>query len=607
MPKVKHILGVFAFACAGFTWLYHGHAFERSPPVYVVDGQPYYLHPGDLATCTQAAAFAPLGAPGAGAVHWRCEDWFRQLGVWDEVTQRWRMLAAGVTLTLIMAAGLVLAVRFEPPPPKIVRGPQRLTGRKARRAIRRISRSEARQTGGGIAFPPGIAMSRDRESRHMLITGAVGSGKTQTIQHLILQAMLFGDKMLVLDTKGDMTERLPGEITLIAPQDARSAIWDIAADCTTKQDARELAARFIPKSSDPMWAEGARELLVACIVSLQKERPGKWTWSDLHARAILAPAELIALANACHPAAAQILGDAANRTAMSILTTFKAHIHVLEAMADAWAAGASNSFSIASWLRAPSAPSPVILQRDGRYPQLTNAWIGGLVSLLSAHVCSPAFRESSTRRIWLFLDEFPQLEAMDDLAALLDLGRSKGVCVVLAAQDTSQIRINYGRDRTSAWLSMIGTHVIGRMNAGEGAEDMSRAIGLQEIERISRTENVSAGAHSISRTPQRSVRPVVTPSELSSRLGRKGNKVRILVMGFGEDVFEIDLPIVSLPKQREANIPAPWTQASPPAPLHQKLPPPIDPESPAETPRPRLLTPDDLVRIRKPKPDGSDA
>lgn len=602
MPRIKHILGILTFAVAGLTWLYHWQAFERSPPVFEADGQGYYVQPEDLATCTKFGAYAQLQAPGAGAKFQRCEDWFREIGVWEDVIQRWQVLAGGSALTVILAAGLVLAVWFEPPPPKVVRGPQRLTGRKARSAIRKVSQSEARQTGGGIAFPRGIAMSRDRESRHMLITGAVGSGKTQTIQHLILEAMRFGDKMLVLDTKGDMTERLPGDITLIAPQDARSAIWDIAADCTTKQDARELAARLIPKSSDPMWAEGARELLVACIVSLQIERPGNWTWSDLHARAILAPAELIVLANTCHPAAAQILGDAANRTAMSILTTFKAHIHVLEAMADAWAAGASGTFSIASWLRAAHAPAPVILQRDGRYPQLTNAWISGLVSLLSAHVCSPAFRESSTRRIWLFLDEFPQLEAMDDLASLLDLGRSKGVCVVLAAQDTSQIRINYGRDRTSAWLSMIGTHVIGRMNPGEGAEDMSRAIGLQEIERISRTENVSGGTHSVSRTPQRSVRPVVTPSELSSRLGRKGNKVRILVMGFGENVFEVDLPIVSLPKQREANVPAPWTQASPPAPLRQKPPSPIDPESPAGTPKPRLLTPDDLVRIRKPKP-----
>jgi Type IV secretion-system coupling protein DNA-binding domain len=410
-----------------------------------------------------------------------------------------------------------------------------------------------------VAEQPGIPMSRDRESRHVLITGAVGSGKTQTIQHLILEAMGFGDRMLVLDTKGDMTASLPGEIVLVAPQDARTAAWDIAADCVTRQDARELAARFIPRSSDPMWADAARELLVACIVSLQGEKPRTWTWSDLHARAILGPEALKALAEAWHPAAAQLIGDPDNRTAMSILTTFKAHTHVLEALAEGFSDSDNGAFSITGWLGDTQVRAPIILQRDGRYPGLTNAWIGGLVSLLSAHICSPSFRDSGARRIWLFLDEFPQLEAMGDLAALLELGRSKGVSVVLAAQDAAQIRINYGRDRTSAWLSMVGTHIIGRMNPGEGAEDMSRAIGMQEIEREVRSTNRSAGTRSVSTAVQRSVRPVVMPSELSSRLGRKGDRVRLLVMGFGEDVHEIDLPIVALPAQRAQSEPAAWT------------------------------------------------
>ena len=125
MPKAKHILGSLTFAFAGLTWLYHGHVFERSPPVYGVDGQAYYLHPTNLATCTQAAAFATLGAPGADEMHQRCEDWLRRHGVWDEVTQRWRVLAAGAAMTLIMAAGLLMAIRFEPPPPKIVSLPMR--------------------------------------------------------------------------------------------------------------------------------------------------------------------------------------------------------------------------------------------------------------------------------------------------------------------------------------------------------------------------------------------------------------------------------------------------------------------------------------------------
>src|SRR5690606_13922854 len=113
-----------------------------------------------------------------------------------------------------------------------------------------------------------------------------------------------------------------------------------------------------------------------------------------------------------------------------------------------------------------------------RYPELSNAWISSLIGLMASHIGSPSFPESRERRVWLFLDEFPQLERMEDFSTLLDLGRSKGICIVLAAQDTSQIRARYGRDRTNAWLSMVGTHIITRMSIGEGAEDVSRALGM---------------------------------------------------------------------------------------------------------------------------------
>ena len=604
MPSIRKLLAGAGCILVLATLMFYQFAVVRATPTYPLpSGEIVALHPSYMTGCGKAELFARIGVAKAQNQKVYCDDVLSSAGIRGAVHLRWVIFAAGVLATVLLFAFALIALRIEKSAPKVVRGPVRLTGRKAYAAIRKISRKEIRQTGAGIDFPPGLPMSRDRESRHCLISGSVGSGKTQTIQHMILEAMRWGDKMLILDTKGDMTERLPGEITLIAPQDKRSAVWDISADCVTKQDARELAARFIPKSSDPMWAEAARELLVACIVSLQRENGAVWTWGDLHARALLGADELKDMALAHHPAAAQMIGDPASKTAMSILTTFKAHIHVLEAMAEAWSAGDQEKFSAANWLTDPHATNPVILQRDGRYPQLTNAWIGGLVSLLSSHVCSPAFSESSQRRIWLFLDEFPQLEAMDDLAALLDLGRSKGVCVMLAAQDTSQIRIRYGRDRTNAWLSMIGTHIIGRMNPGEGAEDISRAIGMQEIEREARSKSRSGGNSSVNISTEHSLRPVMPPSELSSRLGRKGRKVRMLVLGFGENVHEIDLPITILPPQRPANVPADWTRAD------QKTaapePSPVRPALPSQRPQKAgLLSADDIARIRKPKPEN---
>ncbi|WP_024511865.1 type IV secretion system DNA-binding domain-containing protein [Bradyrhizobium sp. ARR65] len=49
------------------------------------------------------------------------------------------------------------------------------------------------------------------------------------------------------------------------------------------------------------------------------------------------------------------------------------------------------------------------------------------------------------------------------------LGRSKGVAVVIGAQDTAQIRAVYGQDQAKSWFGMTGTKIITRINASEAA------------------------------------------------------------------------------------------------------------------------------------------
>jgi hypothetical protein len=54
---------------------------------------------------------------------------------------------------------------------------------------------------------------------------------------------------LVLDTKGDMMGGLPtdGDPLLVAPHDRRSFVWDVAADCSIKQDARAFPPASFPR------------------------------------------------------------------------------------------------------------------------------------------------------------------------------------------------------------------------------------------------------------------------------------------------------------------------------------------------------------------------
>src|SRR6202040_912473 len=398
----------------------------------------------------------------------------------------------------------------------------------ARRAFAQASKVESRMSGTGLELLPGLLVSRERETRHWLIWGSVGAGKTQTMLHLILAAIARGDGVLVLDVKGDMTAGLPGEPLLIAPQDRRSLVWDVASDCRTKQDARELAARLIPKSDDPIWSDAARDILVACVAALQATKAERWSWHDLHEAATSDADTLLHFPKAYHRDAVRLLENPESRTTQSVLATFQAHMHVAAALGDAWRDNGNGRFSVSRWLARPLPHRPVILQHDPRYPELSHAWIGGLLALLASAVGSPSLKESRERRIWIFADEFPQLPRLSHFSTFLDLGRSKGVIAVIGAQEPSQL------------------------------------IGDQEVERVERSETVVGARASTTYAPRRDIRRVVTAAEIATRLGPRRDGIRVLVLGQGADALELTVPYVSLPERRLGHVPATWvSKASP--------------------------------------------
>jgi hypothetical protein len=540
---------------AGITWF---------PPVATLaDGRQAAVHSADVRACIGARLLAALGDRQSSAQWSACAGYFAKLRALEAFHARyWSLLVAGA-FTLVSAFGFALALRFDRPPARVLRGRQLLTGSSARRAFAQASKGESRMSGTGLELLPGLTVSREREARHWLIWGSVGAGKTQTMLHLILAAIARGDGVLVLDVKGDMTAGLPGEPLLVAPQDRRSLVWDVASDCRTKQDARELAARLIPKSDDPMWSDAAREIAVACVARLQATQPERWSWHDLHEVATADTGTLLDFAKTYHRDAVRVLENPDSRTTHSVLSTFQAHMHVVAALGDAWRNSANGSFSVARWLERPMPHRPVILQHDPRYPELSHAWIGGLLALLASAVGSPALKESRERRIWIFADEFPQLPRLGHFSTFLDLGRSKGVITVIGAQDLAQLRATYGHQRADAWVGMIGTKIIAQINAGPGAEEASQLIGDQEIERVERSETVVGVQASTTTTTRHEIRRVVTAAEIATRLGPTRDGIRVLVLGVGQNALELTVPYVALPKRRPGHAPAPWVSKTP--------------------------------------------
>ena len=240
---------------------------------------------GNFSTRDQGSK-SPWVGDRSGDIYWRsCRQQLLQYGALDGLEVRfWTVVGSGVVgfvALLVFALGL----RLGSPSLKVLRGARLQAGGRGLKAFAQACVAECRIHGEGVALVPSIPLGREREARHFLILGSLGGGKTQTMLHLISEAIARKDGVLVLDTKGDMMGGLPalGEPLLVAPHDQRSLVWDVAADCSIKQDARELAARFIPPSSDPMWSQAAQEIFVACIVHLQTTRGRGWSWADLEA------------------------------------------------------------------------------------------------------------------------------------------------------------------------------------------------------------------------------------------------------------------------------------------------------------------------------------
>ena len=569
---IRHLkiitLAVMLASFAGMAGVYQ-LGFDRYPPQATQsDGTSKPLGAADVQTCFKMRAVALMGDSAADTYWQTCRENLAYYRALDGFELRTLAVAGSGAIGIVALLGFALSIRFNRPSFKVVRGATLHVGRAGRRAFGRACTTESKIHGAGVKLLPPFPLSRDRETRHFLILGSVGGGKTQTMLNLIGEAIVRGDGALVLDTKGDMMAGLPGLTgpMLVAPHDRRSLVWDIAADCSVKQDARELAARFIPPSSDPMWSQAAQEIFVACIVHLQVTKRHGWGWADLE-EAVRADHEtLTEYAQNHNPTVLRILNQPDSKTTHSIMTTFQTHIRIVSVLAEAWPDLSAGRFSIRGWLHNPIAYRPLILQQDPGYPELSRIWIGSMLGLLASAVGSPTLTESRTRRVWLFLDEFPQLPPIKQFPTFLELGRSKGIAVVIGAQDTAQIRAVYGPDQAKSWFGMTGTKIMTRINTSEAAEDVSRLIGDQEIERRIRSATYSSGRNSVTESVQRETRRIITASELASRLGPAKHGVRVLFIGLGDAIYELELPYINLRNLRESILPADWTRTPPPAP-----------------------------------------
>lgn len=357
----------------------------------------------------------------------------------------------------------------------------------------------------------GIPLLKDSETKHILLVGTTGAGKTNTFNTLLPQIRNRKQKAVIVDTTGVFVEKYynPETDIILNPLDARSHPWDIWKECENDLQADDLAASLVPHGMhDPFWSEAARSLFVETLKKLKRDHsPSLKTLLDY---AVNKPLAKIQAFYANTPAAA-LVDIAADKTAASIRVNLAAYIRSLFLLEDV-----PNAFSIREWMQDDQQNGWLFLlalpeQRETLRPLLTT-WLNISINSLMSHGVNP------DRRVWFVIDEKPSLNKVETLPKGLAEIRKYGGCIVSGLQNISQIDKLYGHEIRKTMSSLYNTKIFFRSPDSDTAQWIVKTIGENEV--IENTEGISFGAHQmrdgVSINEQRKFKAVIPYTEFMS-------------------------------------------------------------------------------------------
>lgn len=442
-----------------------------------------------------------------------------------------------------------------------VRGARRHEGKAALTALKKkLAPSNKRRPDHRIH--PELPYPGDQWTRHMLVVGGVGSGKSTVLRPLLKTIIDADEKLICYDPKGEFTASFK-KPAIIAPWDERTFAWDIAKDLRNIGDMRRFAASIVQDSKDPMWSSAARQILVGFLACLRTERGTLWGWKELADLLSTPEEDLLPMMERYNPEALRAV-ERVSVTTTGILINLAAFCSPIFDLARAWGhLPESRRISFIEWALAEGPKRrQIILQGNGAYADLTRSYVEGIVGTLSALINSVEIDDDPTRKLWIIADELGQMGKIP-IKPLFEVGRSRGVRCVVACQDFAQLEEVHGKETVKALVSMSGTLLVGRVGPGETADTLAKALGSRDVERanlaISRNGG-GTGGKSTTLSYSRDEVPLYRPSELASRLGEdpaRGGVV--LALATQGEVYELFWSYASFPATRKAHIPADWT------------------------------------------------
>ncbi|NYE30637.1 hypothetical protein HDE78_003612 [Rhodanobacter sp. K2T2] len=425
--------------------------------------------------------------------------------------------------------------------------------------------SAGQQRGGvrGIEIG-GVHLARSREVGHVYAVGLPGSGKTVLLTSIIDQAITRGDRIILHDPKGDFIERYYNAkcTVLLGPWDERAAVWDASADIDSPALADEFGASVAGRGEgqNKVFHDGAG-VVIAGLIRAELRHGFVWSWKDLASslsgdpftlirRAAEGNAQIKTLMPSAFIDADELTqGEKAVLSVMATGTTWLLNYAALDATDSD-----RERFSLRRWLlrEAHDDVQIVVLNSHTVYQTACESIFGAMLASVAAIASSPLLPEisaDSAGGYWSVFDEFPQLgaTALAKIQQIAELGRSRGMRMVTALQDESQLSAKVGGEKAAPMLAMQSTRIYMR-SSDKTAEAVCKRVGEREVMRI----NSTAESGAVQGKTKQVVRdPVIHPGELMGlRVRRKEPPVGVELVIHIEDT--LGKLVQSFPEARSA-------------------------------------------------------
>ncbi|MFP1130789.1 type IV secretion system DNA-binding domain-containing protein [Asticcacaulis sp. W401b] len=364
-----------------------------------------------------------------------------------------------------------------------------------------------------------VAWPSNMETRHAALIGTTGAGKTTVLRQMLDAIEARGDCAIVYDTSGEFVAHYydPSRGDMILnPFDERGTYWNPFSEISHPADADRIAAQLITDSGakeDSVWTTAGRNLLANMMRTLWQE--GKTDIADL-IQAVQSMSKDDLKTWLQDTSSSRIFAEDADRATGSVLFMLTKASAILQYLRTG--PGDGGSFSFRAFFKGldaiPGRKPWVFVQRKEDYFEamkpLMACWLDcAATSILGLEV-------SKARRVWMLLDELPDIPRVDQLLRLLPQGRKFGASVVITFQSIGQMHDRYGREGAEAMLGCANTKLFLQTIDSDTRLWISKTLGDVEIEIRAATDNMDFeyGKGRTSLGTSRQVRPAVIESQL---------------------------------------------------------------------------------------------